>query len=437
MKFAHIADAHLGAFTKNPALAECNLNAFIKAMEKCMEEKVDFIIIAGDLFHNPVPDMSMVNRAVEVMRRVRDLGIRIYVVYGSHDFSGGTTSLLDVLSSAGVFVKVVKYEIRDNRVVLIPVEDPAGVKIVGIPGLTASREVRYFEEGMFDFENLKKVHGPKIFVFHTTVMEVKPPHIKDTQAVPVSSFPRGFDYYAGGHLHERIEYMYSGAPLVYPGALFGATYNDLDEGQERGFYIVEDFKPRYIPVKVCGLEKKVVHADGLSARELYEKLEKYAMQDHGDKVVIIKVKGTLLSGRVSDIDFHKIRELVKRSARDVLLNTYGLKSQKSIEHSAVGESVEEIENTVFSEIADYGENFPRRLFEVLRQEKKEGERKADFEQRIWKSAQPVIMDAISAMTEKNNRVRVDTEKRENPKSKVSKKSQSRKKVSLFDFGDGL
>ena len=80
MKFAHLADAHLGAFSKNPVLRDLNLKAFETAIMKSIEENVDFILIAGDLFHNPIPDMDIVKKSVEIMKSAVDTGIRIYAV---------------------------------------------------------------------------------------------------------------------------------------------------------------------------------------------------------------------------------------------------------------------------------------------------------------------------------------------------------------------
>ncbi len=398
MKFSHIADAHLGAFSKNRKLSELNLKAFKIAIEKSIEESVDFIIIAGDLFHNPLPDMDIVKSTVSILQRAKEQGIRIYVVYGSHDFSAGTTSLLDVLSEAGVFRKVVRYEIHDGKLRLIPIKDPSGVYLVGMPGLTAAREVFYFldEEQGIDREYLESVPNPKIFIFHTTVNELKPEYIADKNAVPLSRFPRGFDYYAGGHLHERIEHKLDSGYLTYPGALFGSNYSDLDvlTDKQRGFYIVEDFKPRFVPVKVCEFEKVVFKADGNSATELQKKLMEFASRNHEGRVVILKVRGELKSGKVADINFRAIRDKILESAIDVLVNTYALRSVESGRMSVPVEEQEEIERRVFEEISEYGLNFTVSLFNLLRQEKKDEETKSDFERRITQAAMDMIEHAV-------------------------------------------
>ncbi len=442
MKFAHIADAHLGAFSKNETLRNYNLEAFRRAIEISVEEGVDFIIIAGDLFHNPLPDMDIVRRTVEILNLPRERGIPVYVVYGSHDFSAGTTSLLDVLAEAGVFIRVTRYEMHDGRIRLLPVEDKSGVKIVGMPGLTSAMEVRYFTEDMLDLDYLEKIPSPKIFVLHTTIAELKPEYIADKNAVPLSKIPRGFDYYAAGHLHERIVGNKDGAPLIYPGALFGATYSDLDvlTGKERGFYIVEEFEPRFVPVKVCEFEKKVYDATGKTAKSVEKELLEFASLDHGGRVVILKVRGELKSGKVADIDFRGIREEIMKTASDALLNTYSLSTAERKAIRVPARDHEEIESRVFAEISDYGEDFTRSLFRILKEEKREDEKRYDFENRLWSSARALLLEAAERgkvrrvkKEEKMGGEEKGEERAEKKKEKAANKRE-RKARTLFDFG---
>lgn len=104
-KFAHLADCHLGA-QKYPELKELEMAAFKNCLDKCMEEKVDFIIIAGDLFHSNLPDMGVVKEAVGKLKEVKENGIPIYINYGSHDFSPNETSIIDVITESGLLKKL-------------------------------------------------------------------------------------------------------------------------------------------------------------------------------------------------------------------------------------------------------------------------------------------------------------------------------------------
>ena len=144
MKFAHIADMHLGAFRERE-LKELNFLAFKMAVDKCIDEGVDFVIFAGDIFHNPVPDMDIVNRAVRELMRLKEYGVEIYAIYGSHDFSAGAPSLLDVLSTAKTFTKITRVENSSGeKLRLRYIEDKkTGVKIFGLSGLSGGLETKY------------------------------------------------------------------------------------------------------------------------------------------------------------------------------------------------------------------------------------------------------------------------------------------------------
>src|SRR5512140_3529157 len=100
MLFAHMADCHLGGW-RDPVMRSINHKVFESAVARCVQEKVDFVIIAGDLFNTSVPGMDVLQFAVRQLRILKDKGIPVYFVAGSHDCSPTGRSVLDVLESAG------------------------------------------------------------------------------------------------------------------------------------------------------------------------------------------------------------------------------------------------------------------------------------------------------------------------------------------------
>jgi DNA repair exonuclease SbcCD nuclease subunit len=49
MKFAHLSDVHLGSW-KQPEMQELNFDSFRKALDIIIKERLDFVLISGDLF---------------------------------------------------------------------------------------------------------------------------------------------------------------------------------------------------------------------------------------------------------------------------------------------------------------------------------------------------------------------------------------------------
>src|SRR3989338_1319341 len=113
MKFAHLADCHIGAW-RDPKLRAVSNKAFEIAIDKCIEEKVDFVLISGDLFNTSLPSIDSLRIAAAKFRELKDNDIPVYAIAGSHDFSPSGKTLIDVLESAGLLVNVVKGRIVES-----------------------------------------------------------------------------------------------------------------------------------------------------------------------------------------------------------------------------------------------------------------------------------------------------------------------------------
>jgi len=409
-KFAHISDCHIGAH-RDPVLQKLEIEAFDKALTKCMEEKVDFIVISGDLFHSNIPDMGVVDVAVKKMKEVGDRGIPIYVIYGSHDYSPNRTSIVDVLDSAGLFQKIVKGKIENGKLKLEFTQDPkTTAKLVGISARKIGIEEKYFE--ILDRESLEKEEGFKIFVFHSAISEFKPAFLARMASIPISYFPKNFNYYAGGHIHKRLEQSLPGYDrIVYPGPLFAGYPRDLEQsacGEKRGFYIVHFSdkieKVEFIELKLCDYIFFEYDASNKNSsqvqRELTQKIDEL---DVKDKIVLLKVKGELSGGKTSDINFAQMRKtLIEKGALHVNVNRFGLTSKEYASLKVMGENVEEIENKLLRQSIgnvkvtedslkdEKGSNLAIGLLKALRQEQKPNESKKDYEERILTGAIEVL-----------------------------------------------
>jgi DNA repair exonuclease SbcCD nuclease subunit len=405
-KFAHLADCHIGA-QKYPELKEIEMNAFKKCMDKCIIEQVDFIVISGDLFNSNLPNMGAVKEAVEKMKEVRDQGIPIYVNYGSHDYSPNETSIIDLLNSTGLIQKIVEGQIEDEKLKLKFFQDPGtGVKLCGISARKMGLESSYYDA--LDRESLQIEPGFKIFVFHSAITDFKPEFLAEMDSIPLSLFPKGFDYYAGGHVHMHSEHHPEGyGPLTYPGPTFGSYSKDMEisaRGEERGFYLVnfqdKVEKIEFIPLPVCEYEYLYEDADGKNAiqvqNNLMERLEKI---DVDEKVVLIKIRGQLSGGKTSTIDSRTIKDLlIRKGALYVGINRHGLTSMEQVKVKITESDTPSIEKRLFSDRVgdvkvsyaelkkDNGIKLAVELLRTLREEQKLNEKKKDYEERIKNDA---------------------------------------------------
>ena len=67
-KFAHMADIHIGAH-KDKRLMGLEIQAFNESIDTCVKEGVKFIIIAGDFFHTPAPELEQVKRIIKKLKK--------------------------------------------------------------------------------------------------------------------------------------------------------------------------------------------------------------------------------------------------------------------------------------------------------------------------------------------------------------------------------
>jgi exonuclease SbcD len=348
VRFAHMADVHLGAF-REPRLREANLESFLKALDMCREEKVDFILICGDLFHTSLPDMGIVERATAKLRETIDSGIPIYIIYGSHDFSAAERSIVDVLHSAGVFDKVARASVSEEGAVMLEgtVDKRTGTVLAGLSGRKLGLDFSYYEK--LDASGVVKLPGSKVFAFHGAITEMKPRELAEmAESMPASLLPRGFDYYAGGHVHERMTAEIPGWGLiVYPGPLFGDGYRDLESTDHRGFYIVTlgersgegqgvaraavslDFKE--LPARRTRLIE--IDAQDRAPDDVNRELKQKAGQAKpGNAIVLVKVKGELATGKASEVDTEEVRkQLSQDGAFTVYVSRGGLSTKRSEE----------------------------------------------------------------------------------------------------------
>jgi hypothetical protein len=422
-KFAHMSDCHIGAW-RDPQLRDLNIRAFEQAIDVCISEKVSFLVISGDLFDDNIPDLTSVQRACAKMRTARENGIAIYVIYGSHDYSANLVSMVDVLNSAGLFTKAVEYHSDpDGQLRLKFFTDPnTGAKIAGLSGRKTALETDYFAK--LDREALRKERGFKILLFHSAITELEPEELVYEETVPLTAIPPDFNYYAGGHVHKKMEQDVKHLGRVgYPGPLFGADFKDLEltaAGESRGFFIITadetNVSTKFVETPVCKADYHVVEAVGKTAKQLNETLLDYAnTADVNGKVVLLKVRGTLSAGRPADIDFSGIRQtLLNRGALVAQINRYALSPPETERISVRGEGKQEIEGKLFAEhlakfkldptisdqsvkdlvnnrlVGNGGIRTAKKLLATLKTEQKENEGKTAYESRVLDEARRTI-----------------------------------------------
>ena len=97
-----MADVHLGARKYGEkAIYDDVLQAFEESLDELARERVDALVLAGDLFDSPHPDNNVMAFAVRKLRQLTSKGVKVIAARGEHDTPGRREpSPLDVLSEA-------------------------------------------------------------------------------------------------------------------------------------------------------------------------------------------------------------------------------------------------------------------------------------------------------------------------------------------------
>lgn len=359
-------------------------------MNKCIAEKVDFVLVSGDLFNTAIPAIDSLRMAVEQLRRLKDAHIPVYIIAGSHDFSPSGKTMIDVLEHAGLVIDVARgTEIPDGRLRLEFTRDQkTGMKITGMIGKKGGLESGYYH--VLAKENLEAEPGPKVFLFHSAIEELKPKEFAQVEGMALSLLPRGFDYYAGGHVHVVDRRSMDGYEnIVYPGPIFPNNFAEIEKLRHGSFVLWTDGKIEHVPLKVCPVVCLSVDAEGLVPSAVEAKIKEGMSAIVPNALVTLRVSGCLAQGRPSDIAWNDLlHDAYQKGAYAVLRNTIALTSKELKVVSVKARSVEEVEAALLDEHdeqlrkAGGDASLARKLMQVLSAEKEEGERVTDFEARL-------------------------------------------------------
>lgn len=375
-----MGDCHLGGW-RQPELAELNFKSFQHVIAQAIKEKVDFVLVAGDLFDAAYPPIETIKDAFQEFRKLREANIPVFMIAGSHDYSVSGKTFLDVLEKAGFAKNVHQEEIRNGVRILQPTIYKS-VAIYGYPGKKSGLEVQ-------ELEGVKISDAPGLFrilMLHTAIRDAV--GTLPIPAVDESKLPN-CDYLALAHLHVT----YNKRGRVYCGPTFPNNALELEELKGGSYYIVDTSgktERKEIKLKdVLVLELEV--QDALKGAELI--ISELGKQDIKDKLVILKLKGVITVGKTSDLDLTEVELAAKKlGAHALLKNTSKLHGLESEMHFQV--SSENIEREVLER---FQQEHPHKfnslimpLFNALQVDKKEDEKSQVFEERLMGDINKII-----------------------------------------------
>jgi len=314
--FVHAADLHLGYSQYGLEVRREDFDkSFQELVDKTIKLKPDFIIIAGDLFHHAHPSNVTLENAIKNFSRLREAGIPVLTVDGSHDSAPNviTGTILNPLDSAGLIYHLPRHEGACWR-------KPDCCYVYGVPNFRTRRKT---EELLPAFmEQNKPTPDPtlfNIFAFHMALdlPSVKPPYIE--AEAPPELIPEGFNYYAAGHVHIPYKEKFKTGLLVYSGCTETVNYDETKI--KKGFYYVKVDEKRTVSPEFIELESPrrftVLEQDftGVPPSKITELAVQLVKGADEDEVIIIPVLKGVLPAEASraEVDVAKIRSAAERA----------------------------------------------------------------------------------------------------------------------------
>lgn len=220
LKYLHAADIHLDSalhglerYEGAPVdeIRSATRRAFDNLIEVAVEEEVEFVLLVGDLYDGDWKDYNTGLYFVERMGRLREAGIRVFIVAGNHDAASQITKHLRLPDNVTLFSTK-----KPERVVL----EDLNVAIYG-QGF-ATRAVT---------DDLSKAYpqgDPQLFnigLLHTC-LDGKPGHEPYAPCSVDGLRSKGYQYWALGHVHKREE-VSQDPWIVFPGNIQGRHIREL------------------------------------------------------------------------------------------------------------------------------------------------------------------------------------------------------------------
>ncbi len=219
MRFIHAADIHLdspltglSAYPDAPTelLRTATRDAFERLVSLALDEAVDFMVIAGDLYDGAWKDFNTGIYFARQMGRLNAAGIAVYLLHGNHDAESEMTKRLALPDNVHVFPssRAGTFELPELRVALHGRSFKSAATTEDlVPGYPPPRP------GWFN-----------IGVLHTA-LEGYAAHASYAPCSLAELQAKGYQYWALGHVHEH-QLWRGEATIAFPGNVQGRSIRE-------------------------------------------------------------------------------------------------------------------------------------------------------------------------------------------------------------------
>jgi DNA repair exonuclease SbcCD nuclease subunit len=213
-KFIHAADIHLDsplmkldAYDGAPKgeIRGATRRAFENLVQTAIDEKVAFVLIAGDVYDGDWKDYNTGLYFVSRMGRLREAGVPVFIVAGNHDAASAITKSLRLPDNVRVF----------------PSERPATLRL---DGMDVAVHGQSFAAPAVPHDLARSYPSAVPGCFNVGLLHTcatgREGHAPYAPCTLETLREKGYDYWALGHVHRR-ETLLEDPPVVFAGNIQG------------------------------------------------------------------------------------------------------------------------------------------------------------------------------------------------------------------------
>ncbi|ODT45293.1 MAG: metallophosphoesterase [Nitrospira sp. SCN 59-13] len=271
MRFIHAADLHIDSPLRGldrydgapvEKLRTATRSAFERLIDKAISERVDFLLLAGDIYDCDWQDFHTGLFFRGQMVRLEREGIRVFIVQGNHDAQGVISKQLILPPNVTVFSSRSAHTVR---------LDHLSVAIHG----------RSFPERAVDEDLVPSYPAPVAGCFNIGLLHTSLTGRAGHDTYAPTDLPtltsKGYDYWALGHVHAR-EVIAERPRIVYPGNLQGRHAKETGpKGCELVTVEAGRVESEFVALDVVRWNQLIVSLDGVHRLEALGETFRHAL----------------------------------------------------------------------------------------------------------------------------------------------------------------
>ncbi len=215
MKFIHVADIHLDSPLKGLELYEgapvdeirgATRQALVRLVDLAIDEEVDFLLIAGDLYDGDWRDHNTGLFMVRQMSRLREAGVPVFSIRGNHDAENKMTKSLRMPDNV-TSLSASKPQTEILKELDVAIHGRSFAKAAETDNLAAE-----YPRGDRSLFNIGLLH---------TSLDGREGHASYAPCSVDDLKSKGYQYWALGHVHTREDTAKYDPPIVFSGNIQG------------------------------------------------------------------------------------------------------------------------------------------------------------------------------------------------------------------------